>query len=93
MLHLAVPYTQVWDLRARKVLYTIPAHRSLISSCRYERATGTGQYIVTGGYDCLIKVGPGWGSNTMCVWEEACAERCWALPPLPAFLIGFGFGW
>lgn len=46
---------QVWDLRARKCLYTIPGHRSLVSSCRYDRCSG-GAYIVTGGYDCLVKV-------------------------------------
>ena len=46
---------QVWDLRARKCVYTIPSHRSLISSAHYEHSSG-GQYIVTGGYDGLIKV-------------------------------------
>ena len=46
---------QVWDLRARKCVYTIPAHRSLVSSAHYEHSTN-GQYIVTGGYDSLVKV-------------------------------------
>ncbi|GFH21033.1 WD_REPEATS_REGION domain-containing protein, partial [Haematococcus lacustris] len=49
----------VWDLRSRKCLYTLPAHRSLISSCGYERCSG-GAYLVTGGYDCLIKI---WSSR------------------------------
>ena len=46
---------QVWDLRARKCVYTIPGHRSLISSCRFERHTGTGSYLLTSGYDCVLK--------------------------------------
>ena len=50
-----LPTLQVWDLRARKCLYTIPGHRSLVSSVKYERAHG-GSYIISGGYDCLIKV-------------------------------------
>lgn len=47
--------SQVWDLRARKCVYTIPSHRSLISSAHFEHSSG-GQYIVTGGYDGLVKV-------------------------------------
>ncbi len=46
---------QVWDLRQRRCVYTIPAHTSLVASCSYERGCG-GAYLVTGGYDCMIKV-------------------------------------
>eukprot|EP00967_Tisochrysis_lutea_P109890 scaffold171326_cov18-Tisochrysis_lutea.AAC.1 len=50
-----MPVLQVWDLRARKCVYTIPGHRSLISSAHFEHSSG-GQYIVTGGYDGLVKI-------------------------------------
>lgn len=45
----------MWDLRAKRCLYTIPGHRSLVSSVKYERDNGW--YIASGGYDCLVKVG------------------------------------
>ncbi len=55
LLPVIVYLPQVWDLRERRCLYTMPAHSSLVSSCRYERGCG-GAYIVTGGYDSLVKV-------------------------------------
>lgn len=54
-MHTHVHAPQVWDLRQRKCVYTIPGHRSLVSSVRYDRCA-QGAYIVTGGYDCLVKV-------------------------------------
>src|SRR5437868_6615863 len=36
-------------------MYTIAAHTSLVSSCSYERECG-GVYLVTGGYDSVVKV-------------------------------------
>ena len=44
----------------RKCLYTIPAHRSLVSCVRFERTTGW--YLVTSGFD-LVKVGEGGGGR------------------------------
>eukprot|EP00798_Chlamydomonas_sp_ICE-L_P015680 gene15680-21786_t len=45
----------VWDLRTRKCLYTIPGHRSIVSSVCFERHYG-GAYIVSGGYDNTVKI-------------------------------------
>jgi hypothetical protein len=58
----------VWDLRQRVCAYVIPAHTGLVSACRYVRCvagsgacdpgpTGAGAFLVTGGYDKLVKVG------------------------------------
>jgi hypothetical protein len=48
---------RVWDLRKKGCLYTIPAHKSLLSSVRYE--PGSGAYLMTASYDALAKVGAG----------------------------------
>ncbi len=45
---------KVWDLRTKKCLYTIAGHRSLVSSVKFEKDTGA--YIVSGAFDCLVKV-------------------------------------
>ncbi|GFR45922.1 hypothetical protein Agub_g7380 [Astrephomene gubernaculifera] len=48
---------KVWDLRRKGCLYTLPAHTSLLSCVRYERAGGW--YLLTAGYDCVAKVWSG----------------------------------
>lgn len=45
---------QVWDLRKKGCLYTIPAHTSLVSNVRFERSSGW--YLLTAGYDNVAKV-------------------------------------
>lgn len=49
---------KVWDLRKKRCLYTIPAHRSLVSVVKWQ--PGAAHYLVSGGYDCLVKV---WSSR------------------------------
>ncbi|XP_022909545.1 U4/U6 small nuclear ribonucleoprotein Prp4 [Onthophagus taurus] len=50
---------KIWDLRKRSVLYTIPAHTSLVSNVRYQRELG--DYVVTSSYDGSAKI---WTSRT-----------------------------
>jgi WD40 repeat protein len=45
---------RVWDLRKKGCLYTIPAHKSLLSTVRYEPSSG--HYLLTSSYDALAKV-------------------------------------
>jgi U4/U6 small nuclear ribonucleoprotein PRP4 len=46
---------KIWDLRQRKLLYTLPAHTSLISTVRWQ--PGSGHVLLTAGFDrqvCLL---------------------------------------
>lgn len=45
---------QIWDLRRRQTVYTIPAHTNLISDVKYQKDGGN--FLVTGSYDCTTKV-------------------------------------
>jgi U4/U6 small nuclear ribonucleoprotein PRP4 len=45
---------QVWDLRSRRCLYTIPAHTSLLSSVHFEPHHGN--FLLTSSYDNLVKL-------------------------------------
>jgi hypothetical protein len=49
---------QIWDLRKRKCIYTIPAHTSLVSTVRWQ--PGSGHVLLTAGYDCQAKL---WSSR------------------------------
>jgi len=50
----------IWDLRKRRCVYTIPAHTNLISHLKFQGTTG--DYIITSSYDNLAKIWahPGW---------------------------------
>lgn len=45
---------QVWDLRKRRAVYTLPAHTSLVSTVRWQ--PGTGALLLTAGYDNSAKL-------------------------------------
>lgn len=45
---------RIWDLRAKRCEYVLPAHRSLISAVRYEPAHG--RYLCTASYDQTVKL-------------------------------------
>ncbi|KRX78563.1 U4/U6 small nuclear ribonucleoprotein Prp4, partial [Trichinella sp. T6] len=51
---------KIWDLRMRRCIYTLPAHNSLVSKVCID--TAHGGYLLTGSYDCTIKLwtNPGW---------------------------------
>lgn len=50
----AVSTGQVWDLRKRKCIYTIPAHTSLVSTVRYQPHNG--HTLLSCGYDCQARI-------------------------------------
>lgn len=45
---------KLWDLRMRRCIYTIPAHKSLVSQVRFEHRNAG--YLLSGSYDNSIKV-------------------------------------
>lgn len=50
-------FCRIWDLRTKRMLYSIPAHKSLISHVKFEPQEG--YYLATSSYDtkaavCLI---------------------------------------
>jgi U4/U6 small nuclear ribonucleoprotein PRP4 len=60
---------RIWDMRNLRSIYTIAAHRSLVSDVKFYRgqppvsgamdtdlASHAGQYLVTGGYDGSVKM-------------------------------------
>jgi U4/U6 small nuclear ribonucleoprotein PRP4 len=47
----------IWDVRQQRMLYTLPAHSSLISRVRW--APVTGEYLLTASYDGTIKAWSG----------------------------------
>lgn len=47
-------FFQIWDLRRRQSVYTIPAHTNLISDVKYQKDGGN--FLVTSSYDCSVKV-------------------------------------
>ena len=53
----------MWDLRNKKCIYTIAGHRSLVSSVKFEKQTGA--YLVSGAFDCLVKVRVEWGGSSV----------------------------
>ncbi|EFJ34421.1 hypothetical protein SELMODRAFT_81344 [Selaginella moellendorffii] len=48
---------KIWDLRRKAMLYTIPAHSSLISQVKYEREDG--YYLMTASFDNTAKAWSG----------------------------------
>jgi U4/U6 small nuclear ribonucleoprotein PRP4 len=65
---------RIWDMRNLQSIYTIAAHRSLVSDVKYYRGQTVvtsamdtdginhhaGQYLITGGYDGSVKI---WGAD------------------------------
>lgn len=50
---------KIWDLRKRAPLYTIPAHKNLVSDIKFDKS---GQYyLATASYDCTAKI---WTNKT-----------------------------
>lgn len=47
-------YRQIWDLRRRQTLYTIPAHTNVVTDVKYQKSGGN--FIVSASYDGSIKV-------------------------------------
>lgn len=45
---------KIWDLRQRKCMYTIPAHKNLVSKVKFQ--PNHGNYLVSASYDCTAKV-------------------------------------
>lgn len=47
-------FCRIWDLRKKEMLYSIPAHKSLISHVKFEPQEG--YYLVTSSYDTKAAV-------------------------------------
>jgi U4/U6 small nuclear ribonucleoprotein PRP4 len=47
-------FCRIWDLRKREILYSIPAHKSLISHVKFEPQEG--YYLATSSYDTKAAV-------------------------------------
>lgn len=48
---------RVWDLRQRKIIYTIPAHNHLVSHLRFSPVSG--EYLTTSSFDGTIRMWSG----------------------------------
>jgi WD40 repeat protein len=54
-------FCRIWDLRKREMLYSIPAHKSLISHVKFEPQEG--YYLATSSYDTKAAVSFIWPSS------------------------------
>lgn len=47
-------FCRIWDLRKRKIVYSIPAHKNLISQVKFEPQEG--HFLATSSYDTKAAV-------------------------------------
>ena len=47
---------KIWNVRQRKVEYTLAAHTNIVSKVRFGNGAPHGQYIISASYDSSIKL-------------------------------------